>query len=376
MRVGFLFYLATKNISFLKRVVVSVTNDLSTDQRVHKACSELHALDYEVILIGRQLKNSVPISRGYKTKRFKLLFTSSFLFYAEYNLRLFFYLLFTKKDFLVSNDLDTLLPNYLISKFQNKKLVYDSHELFTEVPELVDSSFVKGFWSRLEKLIFPKLKNVIVVSESIALFYKEKYNVSCHVIRNIPQTSDVQLDGFPIDVANKKIILYQGSINKGRGLELIIDSMSLLEDHILVIIGDGDIIVDLKKKVLDKNLNHIVFFLGKMPPSDLKKISPHATIGISLEEDLGLNYRYALPNKLFDYIHAEVPVIASDLPEIKKIVEKYKIGSILKNRTPEKLAELILSMDKENYLKALKTAKKELNWNTEKEKLISIFKHL
>jgi glycosyltransferase involved in cell wall biosynthesis len=152
--------------------------------------------------------------------------------------------------------------------------------------------------------------------------------------------------------------------------------MSLLEDYILVIIGDGDITIDLKKRVIDKELNHTVFFLGKIAPSDLKKITPHATLGVSLEEDLGLNYRYALPNKVFDYIHAEVPIIVSDLPEMKKVVEKYKIGNILKNRTPEELAKRILSMDKTSYFNALEIAKKELNWNTEKEKLISIFKHL
>jgi glycosyltransferase involved in cell wall biosynthesis len=360
----------------LKRVIVSVTNDLSTDQRVAKTCRTLHKLNYEVLLVGRKLKGSLPIERAYTTKRFRLIFNRSFLFYAEYNLRLFFFLLFCKKDLLFSNDLDTLLPNYLISKLQNKKLVYDSHELFTEIPELIEKPFVKNVWSRIERAIFPKLKNVIVVSEAIANHYQEKYGVSCHVIRNLPEVTHHTQGQFPFDTSQKKVILYQGSLNIGRGVELMIDTIPLLKDTVLVIIGHGDITTSLKKKVVDLELDSRIFFLGAMAPQKLKELTPLASIGLSLEEDLGLNYRFALPNKLFDYIQAEIPVIVSDLPEMKNIVSHYKVGEILTNRTPKELAQLILSIEKKEYLSALQKAKKELNWNTESEKLISIFNHL
>ena len=91
---------------------------------------------------------------------------------------------------------------------------------------------------------------------------------------------------------------------------------------------------------------------------------------------MGLNYRYALPNKLFDYIHAEIPVVVSNLPEMKKIVAQYSVGKILEERSSEKLASLLLSIDKPKYTNVLKKAKEELNWNMEKEKLILIFEHL
>ncbi|HKJ05832.1 MAG TPA: hypothetical protein VJ970_00040, partial [Flavobacteriaceae bacterium] len=155
----------------MKKVVVSVTNDLSSDQRVHKICTSLNNNNFDVLLIGRKLRNSKAISRKYKTKRFNLLFNSGFLFYAEYNIRLFFYLLFIKKNILVANDLDTLLANYLASTITKCKLIYDSHELFTEVPELTNRPFVKHVWITIEKWIFPKLKTVYTVNSEIAEIY-------------------------------------------------------------------------------------------------------------------------------------------------------------------------------------------------------------
>lgn len=360
----------------MRRAIVSVTNDLSTDQRVAKTCDTLLDCNYEVILVGRKLKKSVPITRAYKTKRFRLLFNRTFLFYAEFNLRLFFFLLFTKKELLFSNDLDTLLPNYIISKLQNKKLVYDSHEIFTEVPELMHRPFVKKFWAAIEKRIFPGLNNVIVVSESIAAYYQKKYGVQCYIIRNLPETTIIKTGAFPFKHTSEKVIIYQGALNIGRGVELMIDCMQYLENYLLAIIGDGDIANDLKKRVLDKNLEHRVFFPGKVTPEKLKDLTPLAIVGLSLEADLGLNYRYALPNKLFDYIHAEIPVIVSDLPEMKNITAQYKIGKILLKRNPEELAKLILSINKKQYISALKKAKNELNWSIEKEKLTTVIKHL
>ena len=121
----------------MQRVIVSVINDLSTDQRVHKVCCTLHKIGYKVILVGRKQRNSIPLTkRDYETKRMFLLFEKGILFYAEYQFRLFLFLLFNKSDILYSNDLDTLLPNYLISRIKKKILIYDTHELFCEVPEL------------------------------------------------------------------------------------------------------------------------------------------------------------------------------------------------------------------------------------------------
>ena len=360
----------------MKRILISVTNDLTTDQRVEKTCEVLSEIGYDVLLVGRKLKKSLPIQRNYKTIRFRLLFNKGFLFYAEFNIRLFIFLLFTKKDLLFSNDLDTLLPNYIIGKLQNKKLVFDSHELFSEIPELVNKQQVKKVWLFLEKTIIPKLQNVITVSDSIKNHYHNLYGISAIVIRNIPKIKKISQRNFEIDAKGKKVILYQGSVNIGRGIELMIDTMTLLDEYLFIVIGDGDILEQLNEKVSNLSLHNKVKFLGKKTPEELKELTPNATIGMSLEEDLGLNYRYALPNKIFDYLHANVPVIVADLPEMRSLIKKHPIGEILIERTPKTLAETIINMTNISYEKELKTAKKELNWSKEKEKLISIFSKL
>ena len=358
----------------MKNIIVSVTNDLTTDQRVEKVCETLFANNYNVVLIGRKLKTSVPISRKYKTTRMSLIFNKGFLFYAEYNIRLFLKLLFLKKDIVVSNDLDTLLSNYLISKLQSKIIIYDSHELFTEIPELIHRPRIKRIWESLEKRILPKLKNCYTVCDSIATYYKEKYNTSFQVIRNLPKTKN-SIPGILPFTTDKKIILYQGAINIGRGLELMIETMEYLEDYVFVIIGSGDIINELKetaKKSVERNKVH---FSGKLTPTEMDKLTPLADIGISLEEDLGLNYRFALPNKLFDYLHAEIPVLISNLPEMKKIIDIYKFGEVVYDRDPKSLAKQIQQFPLKKHSEEILEAKKSLNWKHEEEKLISIYQN-
>ncbi|PQB07897.1 hypothetical protein BST83_12610 [Polaribacter filamentus] len=372
---GFYFYYC-KKIFNLKRVLVTVTNDLSTDQRVDKVCTTLLNDGYRVLLIGRKLKNSIPISRDYKTKRIQLLFNQGFLFYAEYNFRIFLLLFFSKKDILLSNDLDSLFANYAVSVLQNKKLVYDSHELFPEIPELVHRPFVKKFWSSLEKLLLPKLKNTYTVCKSIADYYNERYATNFKIVRNLPTFKKVEVGKLPFSMDDKKIIIYQGALNIGRGLELMIDAMEYLENHLLIIAGNGDIYTNLKERSKNKLTENKVHFLGKLLPSELQKITPLADIGLSLEEDLGLNYRYALPNKIFDYIQAEIPILVSNLPEMKQIVIKYKVGEIIKLRTPQALAYQIQTMLKNEYSESILKAKQELTWDHEKITLQNIFKNL
>jgi glycosyltransferase involved in cell wall biosynthesis len=358
----------------LKKIIVTVSNDLSTDQRVAKVCNTLMTAGYNILLIGRKLPDSKDINRLYKTKRIKLLFNNGFLFYAEFNLRLFFVLLFLKKDLLLSNDLDTLLPNYLISKLQRKRIVYDSHELFSEIPELVHRPFVKKCWTALECWILPKLKNTYTVCNSIAHYYNKKYQTNFKAILNLPTKKQLEKGSLPFSVDDKKIILYQGAINIGRGLELMIETMQYLPNYIFVIVGVGDVLQELKTKVAVKKLDKKVFFLGRIEPNELHKITSLADLGISIEEDFGLNYRFALPNKIFDYIQAEVPVLVSDLPEMKAIILKHNVGQIVQDRNPKALAKQIISFTEKDFSIALKAAKINLIWEHQEEKLIAIFK--
>ena len=178
--------------------------------------------------------------------------------------------------------------------------------------------------------------------------------------------------------SHEKIIVYQGSVNKGRGLELVICSMQQLDDVRFWIIGDGDILSDLKRLVKKLELEPKVLFFGRMPPEELIQYTVQADVGISLEENLGLNYYYALPNKLFDYISANVPVLASDFPEMGSLIKKYDIGIATLVSDPQELAAIVKSMlnDSEKmsrWKSNLQKAASELCWENEEKKLLDFY---
>ncbi|NTW31122.1 MAG: glycosyltransferase family 4 protein [Bacteroidetes bacterium] len=368
----------------MKKVIISVTNDLSTDRRVDRTCTTLVKLGFEVLLVGRKRRKSLPLeAREYDTKRMFLFFEKGFLFYAEYNFRLFLFLLLRKCNLLVANDLDTLLPNYLIKKIKKNNLVYDSHEYFTGVPELEKRKFVRTFWKKIEHWIFPKLTDIITVNDSIANLYKTEYGKELSVVRNIPALQKHKETRSKKELGideSKFIILLQGAgINIDRGAEEAVLAMQFVENAIMYIVGDGDVIDILKEITVKKNLEQKIKFIPKQPMEKLFQYTAHADIGLTLDKDTNINYRFSLPNKLFDYIHAGVPVLASPLVEVEKIIHKYNIGYIIENHNPEHIAEKLnnLIVDKVN-LKILKEnciiASQSLNWTNEENKLIDVFK--
>ena len=371
----------TKKIAF-----VSVINDLVTDNRVNKTCMALIESGYDVTLVGRKLSNSLPIPNWtFKTIRLKMIFKKGPAFYFFFNFRLFFVGLINKTDLFYANDLDTLAPMFLLSKLKKKPLIYDSHELFCEVPELKASRIKKSIWQKLEGYIIPKLKTCITVNDSIAKIYEAKYNVPFYIIRNISDfdqsfipKSRVQLS-LPED---KKIILLQGAgINVDRGAEELIDAMEFVQNAVLYIIGSGDVWENLKQKVLfNKNIQNKVVLINKLPKSELINYTFNADLGLSIDKNSNLNYLYSLPNKIFDYIQAEIPILASRLPEIENIILQYKIGDFIDDHNPKtianKLNEMLYSQQLSSYKKYLAIAKKEITWKSEKEKLLTIIKNI
>jgi glycosyltransferase involved in cell wall biosynthesis len=368
-----------------KRAIVSVINDLATDNRVKKTCNVLLEIGYTVHLIGRKLPGSLSIAdRPYKCSRMSLILKSGPLFYAFFNLRLFIKLLFTRADLLFANDLDTLLPNYLVSRIKNIPLIYDSHELFCEVPELSQSPRKKKFWEKLEKAIVPKLKICITVNESIAGIFNEKYNIPFEVVRNIPEHSEhaappeKQTLGIP---SNFKLIIMQGAgINIDRGAEELIDAMEFVNDAVLFIIGGGDVWNLLEEKVKKKELEKKVRLISKIPREKLLEYTSAADLGISIDKNTNPNYYYSLPNKLFDYIHSGTPVLASRLPEIEKIITHYTVGEFIENHNPlhiaQRINELLGSPQLHLYAANTQKAAKVLNWENEKKKYLTILQKL
>ena len=369
----------------MKRVIVSVINDLVTDQRVNKSCLTLQKMGYEVLLVGRKQRKSPPMDeRSYATHRMRLLFEKGPLFYAWFNIRLFLFLLFHHADLLLSNDLDTALPNYFISRWKRIRMIYDSHEYFTETPELVNRPRVQKVWKRIEGFVVPRIKEMITVCDSIAELFHEQYGVTCQVIRNIPPKAALpekvsrESLGLPED---KHLLVLQGSgINIQRGAEELVEAMRYLDGCLLMVIGGGDVLPVLKQMVEQWQLEDRVRFLPRMPYAKMMEYTRLAELGFVLDKDTNLNYRFCLPNKLFDFIQAGVPIVASHLVEVEKIIRKYDIGLFIADHDPKTIAATIREgLDDEGrrtvWQEGLAKAAEDLCWENEQQTLIEIYKH-
>jgi glycosyltransferase involved in cell wall biosynthesis len=279
------------------------------------------------------------------------------------------------------NDLDTLLPNYLISKLKGIPLIYDSHELFCEVPELQANPTKKRIWEWLEKRIVPHLKYCLTVNQSIADCFTKKYQVPFSVVRNIPNYPKIEHLKTRIELQlplDKKIVILQGAgINVDRGSEELVEAFQYLDNsYLLLIIGSGDVINTLKEKVIALKLQTKVLFIDKMPASELRHYTANSDLGVTIDKDTNLNYHFSLPNKVFDYMHAGIPILASRLPEIENIINTFHIGTFIENHQLQHIAaqisNFLTSSDYEVCKKNISLAAKKNNWETEKQQLIQL----
>lgn len=360
----------------IKKIYFTVTNDLYYDQRMQRICNSLAENGFDPVLVGRKLPTSPTLhNSNFFQKRLHCWFTKGKLFYIEYNVRLFFFLLFKKMDAVCAIDLDTILPCLFISKWKKIPRVYDAHELFTELKEVVTNPFVKKIWTKIEKYSVPQFQHGYTVSESIAEEFHKRYGVNYEVIRNL--TILKSLEPKP---DKEKFILYQGAVNEARGFESLIPAMKKI-DHKLIICGDGNFMAQLKQLIHENNVAGKIELKGMLPPEQLWEISHHAWIGITLAENTGLNQYYSLANKFFDYMHACLPQVAMNFPEYRKINEQFKVAILIDDILPETIADALnnlLSNDvlynemKENCRKA----REIFNWQQEKDKLVSFYKNL
>jgi glycosyltransferase involved in cell wall biosynthesis len=365
------------------KITVSVTTDLVTDQRVYKVCNSLSANGYDILLVGRKKKDSMPMDvRPYKTHRFHLWFEKGPLFYAQYNLYLFFYVLFHKADILLANDLDTLLPNYLASKLKGVPLAYDNHEYFTGVPELIKRPRIQKIWKSIENWIFPKLTYIYTDNFAKRNLFVNEFKQPVEVVMNVPILQETALDlQYKLEgVENKFILIYQGTgINVERGTEELTLAMQYLDDRFLLLfVGSGDVIDVLKGLVKEHGLENSVRFIPKVPHHILKQYTMQAHLGLTIDKPISENYIYSFPNKVFDYVHAGVPVLASRLQEVERIMNLYGIGTFVESYEPKHIAERIqwiydhpteYAVWKEN----LSHAAKEINWHEQEKVLLSIY---
>ncbi len=353
-----------------------VTNDLSYDQRMIRIATSLTQAGFTIKLVGRKLNNSIALlAQPFLQKRINCLFKKGKLFYAEYNIRIFFYLLFKKMDCICAIDLDTILPCYFISKIKKIPRVYDAHELFCEMKEIVSRPNIYKTWKRIEKYSVPKFVNGYTVSKPIAAEFYKMYKVKYSVIRNIALKNDILIPD-----KKEKYVLYQGAVNEGRSFETIIPAIKFVNAP-LIVCGDGNFINEAKKLVAENNLKDKIIFKGYFPPDELQSYTLTAWIGINLLDNKGLNNYYSLANRFFDYMHAGVPQLCIDFPAYREINDKFEIAVLISDLTPENIARQInILLEDESLYKRLQQncmrAREIFNWQNEEKKLISFYKNI
>ena len=375
---------------------MAVSDDLLTDQRVQRACDTMHTAGYEVLLVGRAWPDRARLQKPYRSVKIRLLFRRSPLFYAELNFRLFLKLLFLKADAFYANDSDTLLAVGLAAQLRRRPFVFDGHELFPDVPELVCKPFVRKVWRWIEQRFIPKAAVCITVNQSVADEYRRRYGVEFGVVRNLSAVS-----GFSEDVGisetskilaepsgkndsetkKSKLLLYQGAVNKGRCIKELIDAMEFLPDYRFVIAGGGDLLDVMKRYAAAKPYSERVKFTGRIKPDELRKLTPQASLGFCLMENMGLNYYLSLPNRIGDYAAAGVPVLGNDFPEIKRVIDRHRIGTFIGEDViynPRKLAAVIdktvtewASMTTDERQARFASAGEDMSWKNEQKKLLA-----
>jgi len=360
-----------------KSFLITVTNDLNQDQRMHRICNALVQDGHKVMLLGRKKSNSLPLlNHSFDQKRLKCFFSKGFLFYLEYNIRILFFALNFKPDVFYSVDLDTLLGNGISARITRKKIIHDAHEYFVEVPELEGKSFKKWIWNSIGKNFIPKCDLCFSVNKELAEILSEKYNNKFHVVRSTPISEEKNIE---VKLQNQTpVVLYQGVLNKGRGLEdTILAVKDMKQDVDLRIAGEGDISDELRSLVDRLELKHKVQFLGWLSPKELKQETQKADIGLNLLSAKSLNYKYSLANKFFDYMHAGIPSINMNFPVYSRICKEYEVGVCIEALDQKSIqnAIVLLIEDKEKLSrikKACKKARSKYNWENESRVLINL----
>ncbi len=357
-------------------ICFTVTTDLSYDQRMIRICTSLANAGFEVELVGRKKRNSIALlQQPFQQKRLSCFFEKGKLFYAEYNLRLFFYLLFKKMDAICAIDLDTILPGYYISRIRAKKRIYDAHELFCEMKEIVTRPRIYKMWKWIERKTVPHFENGYTVNKPIADEFTKMYGRKYEVIRSIALYNPAQQQE-----AKERYILYQGAVNEGRSFETLIPAMQHVNGT-LIICGDGNFMDQTRALVKKYKVQDKVIFKGMVGPTELRAITNKAYIGLTLFENNGLSNYFSLANRFFDYIHSGVPQVCVNFPVYREINNLRDIAVLVNDVEPTTIAAALNDL-LENDAKwtmlheNCKIAATELNWQNEEIKLIAFYNRI
>ncbi|MFI5196714.1 MAG: glycosyltransferase [Chitinophagales bacterium] len=358
------------------KIVCTVTNDLNYDQRMIRICTTLAEAGYDVTLVGWKRKNSKPlIQRPFKQVRLPIIAEQGKIMYAQYWICLFFFLLFRKADIFCAIDLDTILPVFYASRLRRKQRVYDAHEIFTDLKEVISRPSVHKMWTWIANHTIAHFPVGYTIGECYAEEFKKRYGVNYGIVRNATILK-------PVHIPEKKerFILYQGAVNVGRCFEQLIPAMQQVNAQ-LVICGAGNFYEQAQALAKQYKLENKVIFKGYVPPAALSEYTIQAWVGITLFEDTSLSNRLSLANRFFDYMHYGVPQLCIRYPEYERINAQYEVACLLADPTPEKIAEALNKLlSDDNYYNRLQQnclqARERYCWQEEEKTLLKIYRNL
>ncbi len=295
-------------------------------------------------------------------------------------MRLWWYLVNAEFDVVCACDLDTALAVRLAAAQKKKKSVYDAHEYFTQVPELTNRPVIQQIWERIALRTIPGFDLRYTVGDQLASIMGEKYNSKFYVIRNIASL-DQRTYNSEINEDESKVLLYQGALNVGRGLEACIEAIAKLPDWSFHLAGEGDITEQLKSKAKELGVEDRVQFLGWVFSKELPALMAKAKLGINLREKGSMNDYYSLPNKFFDFIHAGLPSINMNYPEYASVNQRYPCSLLIDNVSVESIVNAIQYLDHnpdqmEEMKVACKKASLEFTWEKEAGELVRLYTEL
>ncbi|MBS1587709.1 MAG: glycosyltransferase [Bacteroidetes bacterium] len=341
-----------------------------------RICSTLADAGYDVTLVGFKRKKSKPlVSRPFRQKRIPIIAEQGKIMYVQYWICLFLYLLFSKVDILCAIDLDTILPVYYVSKLRGKKRVYDAHEIFTDLREVITRPSVHKMWTWIANHTVPRFPVGYTIGEAYAEEFKKRYGVNYGVVRNATILKPLQ-----IPEKTERFILYQGAVNVGRCFEQLIPAMQYVDTQ-LIICGEGNFYTEAVALVKQYKLEGKVLFKGYVPPDQLRDYTLHAWVGITLFEETSLSNRLSMANRFFDYMHCAVPQLCIKYPEYEKVNARFEIALLIEDISPQSIAAALNEMlTDDSYYRKLQhnclAAREVYCWQQETITLLNTYKQL
>ena len=373
-------------------ICMVVFGDLSFDFRVYREAVALCEVGHTVTIVAsdRSPDSGQVLPDEWGEFDVRLISvdpsTSLRLSYPSFWLRAHRLLRQVRADVFHAHDLDSLWPAALAARKCQVPLVYDSHELWTEQASLVGRRFIRAFWCWLERHLISQADHTIAVSPSIGDILVERYGLgSVTILRNLPPLRppllsnrirrELQLDESCV------ILLYQGGFLTDNGLSEQIAAMASVDLAALVLIGSGPVEDQLRRQVTDSGLTDRVFFLPRVPFPALHEYTCSADVGLCLIKASGSSFYYSLPNKLFEYMQAGLPVLACRSPEIRAVVEKTGAGEVVDPEDVDAIGQHLRALVadpalRKRYGGASLKAASSYTWEREAQKLVGLYSSL